>query len=79
MPLFDIEDLGGHLDLHILLHRYLAGESHALARLSLGNVGELGRENITAPLEDLHGALSTGPATAAGGGNEDLLISQDIE
>ena len=79
LPLFDREHFGRHFDLHVLLDVDLTGEPHALARLALGNVAGLGLQDIATTLVDIHLALGTGAAAAAGRRHKYLVVGQHVE
>ena len=75
-PLLDPEDLIVNMNLHVLLHCDLAGQAIAVCSFSLGDVRQLGRQNIAATLVDLNPALGTGAAAATGGGYEQIVVGE---
>ena len=79
LPLLNAKNLLRQLDFHVLLHRDLAGEAAALSRLTLSDMREFGRQDITAPLFHRHPALAAGAPAAAGRRNEDTVAGERIQ
>ena len=57
LPFFNAEDLFRQLNLHVLAHRDLAGETAALFRFTLRDMRQFSRQDITAALFHRHTAL----------------------
>ena len=66
LPFFHAEDLFRQLNLHVLAHRDLAGQTATLFRFTLRDMRQFRRQNIAAALFYRHAALSAGTAAAAG-------------
>ena len=79
LPLLNAKNLLRQLNFHVLLHRDLAGQTAALSRLTLGDMREFGRQNITAALFHRHPALAAGAAPAAGRRDEDSVAGERIQ
>src|SRR5690554_6271 len=78
-PLLDPEDLLRNPDLHVLLDRCLARQTPALAGLALVDVGLLVGQHLAAAAFHYALALGAGSTTAAGGGQENAIVSQGAQ
>ena len=78
-PFADREDLGGHLDPHVVLDLDLAGQPHAFAHLAPREMVALGRQDRAAAREDPGRADAARSLAAAGRRNEDAVDGERAE
>ena len=78
-PLLHTEELFRHFDLHVLLHRNLAGQTPAFFFFAVGEVGLFRGQHGATAVQNLALALGTGTATATGRGQVDAAVGQSTQ
>lgn len=66
----------GHFDLHVLLDGHLAGQTFAVLGFALGDVRQLGGEDVATAFMHLQPALGAGTTTTAGRRDEQTVLGQ---
>ncbi|MNP26791.1 hypothetical protein D3C76_1196650 [compost metagenome] len=79
LPLFHAEDLLRQLNLHVLTHRHLAGQTTTLFRLTLADVRQFGRQDIAPALFDRDPALPARATAAAGRRDKNAIAREGVQ